>query len=124
MSNPLRIIEINKNIKICTHTLIDNEIVITNTSLHPLTNIKLTLEGQDFSILSQSLIRERGSMEFSPHQNYLEIGNLEPQESAYFEYSFSSNKSLVSLANNFVLTYTIEDNPNSIRHTISELLNL
>ena len=124
MSNSIRIIEINKNIKICAHTLIDNEIIITNTSPYPLNNIRLSLEGQDFSILSQSIIRDRGAIDFPPHQNCLELGNLEPEETAYFEYSFSSSKSLISLANSLVLTYTIDDSSDSIRHTISELLDL
>ncbi len=124
MPNPIRITEINKNIKICTHTLIDNEIIITNTSPYPLNNIRLSLEGQDFSILSQSIIRERGTMDYPPHQNYLDIGNLEPEETAYFEYSFSSTKSLVSLASSLVLTYTIDDSSDNIRQTISELLDL
>ena len=122
MASPLKIVEINKNIKICSTTLIDSEIIITNSSLYPLKNIRLSLEGQDFSILSQSIIRKRGCINFPPTQNCLDIGNLEPNESAYFEYSFSSSKSLISLADSLILTYNIEDSSNNIRYTISELL--
>lgn len=123
MPNSFRVIEINKNIQICSNTLIDNEIIITNTSPYPVNNVTLSLEGQDFSILSQSITRERGAMNFSPHENQIKIGNLEPDETAYFEYSFSSTKSLISLANSLVLTYSIDDSSNNIRHTISELLD-
>ncbi len=122
MCKQIKITEIKNDIQVCNTTLMDNELIITNTSGLTLNNIKISLEGKDYSILSQSIIRERGTFNFPPYQNCLEVGNLAPEESAYFKYTCSSINNLVSLAGNLILTYNLEDDSNNIRYHVSELI--
>ena len=86
--------------------LIQNELRITNISSKDITNLKLIIHAPEATILEQSITRERGSLSFSPETTCLELGNLAPDESAYFEYKFTGNDSLTSLSAHFTLTYT------------------
>lgn len=91
---------------ISTHALIQNELRITNTSSKDITNLKLIIHAPEATILEQSITRERGSLSFSPETTCLELGNLAPDESAYFEYKFTGSDTLTSLSAHFTLTYT------------------
>ena len=88
------------------NSLIQNEPKITNTSSEYITNLKLIIHTPDSAILEQSVTRERGSLSFSPETTCLELGNLAPDESACFEYKFTSANHLTSLSSHFTLTYT------------------
>ena len=85
--------------------LIQNELIITNTSSDYITDLKLIINTPDSSILEQSITRERGSLSFPPETKCLELGNLAPNESACFEYKFTAINDLTSLSSHFTLTY-------------------
>lgn len=91
---------------ISAHALIQNELRITNISSRDITNLKLIIHAPEATILEQSIIRERGSLSFSPETTCLELGNLAPDESACFEYKFTGSDTLTSLSAHFTLTYT------------------
>lgn len=86
-------------------SLIQNELIITNTSSDYITDLKLIINAPDSSILEQSITRERGSLSFPPETKCLELGNLAPNESACFEYKFTAINDLTSLSSHFTLTY-------------------
>lgn len=88
-----------------SNALIQNELIITNTSSQYITDLKLIIQTPDASILEQSITRERGSLSFAPDVKCLELGNLAPDESACFEYKFTSPNHLTSLSPHFTLTY-------------------
>ncbi len=122
MKNVLRLCEINKNIEISSQTLINNEIEITNTSSHYINNLKLIIQTNDFSIIKQSVTRQRGSLDFSPDTYCLELGNLAPEETAYFEYKFCSEKLLPSLSSHLILSYVLDNELAETKEKVSELL--
>lgn len=103
-------------------SLIQNELIITNTSSHYITNLKLMIHTPDSAILEQSITRERGSLSFAPETTCLELGNLAPDESACFEYKFTATNNLTSLSSHFTLTYTDLNNSNVTEKKIVEFL--
>lgn len=122
MINPIKVSEINKTIEITAKTLINNELEITNTSSGYINNLKIMIHNSDFSILEQAIIRRRGSLNFSPTENCLELGNLAPDESAFFEYKFTSSSSLYSLCPHLTLSYHLEDAAEETNLTVADLL--
>lgn len=110
--NPLiKITEVTKNIPGSDHPVCLNELKITNVSSQYLNNLKLVINPDDACILEQFVRRERGSLAFAPDTTCLELGNLAPDESAYFEYKFTSKPNQISLTPNFSLIYTDENHP-------------
>lgn len=103
-------------------SLIQNELTITNTSSHYITNLKLIIHTPDSAILEQSITRERGSLSFAPETTCLELGNLAPDESACFEYKFTTTNNLTSLSSHFTLTYTDLNNAHITEKKIVEFL--
>ena len=122
MINPIKVSEINKTIEITASTLFNNELEITNTSSGYINNLKIVIQNSDFSILEQAIIRRRGALHFSPTEHCLELGNLAPEESAFFEYKFTSSSSLSSLSPHLTLSYCLEDTPEETKLTVSDLL--
>lgn len=122
MLNPIKVSEINKTIEVSTQTLINNELEITNTSSGYINNLKILIQGNDFSILEQAIIRQRGSLNFSPTENCLELGNLAPEESAFFEYKFISSRSLSSLSSHLTISYSLDSASEERKQIVAELL--
>lgn len=75
-----------------------NQIRITNTSDCFINNLKLNISTPDFALLEQTIIRERGSLCYDCVLDSLDLGNLAPDETALFEYKYSTEgeKSLLS----------------------------
>lgn len=65
----------------------ENSIRIINKTDQPLTNIRLIFEDFNINILEYKIVRERGSLSYTPPLNFIELGNLFPDESAelYFK---------------------------------------
>lgn len=122
MQKPITISETCTLKESSADSLIQNELKITNTSSHYLTNLKLIIHTPDSTILEQSITRERGSLSFAPETTCLELGNLAPDESACFEYKFTATNNLTSLSPHFTLTYTDLNNANVTEKKIVEFL--
>ena len=105
------------------NSLIQNELKITNTSSQYITNLKLIIHTPDSAILEQSVTRARGSLSFSPETTCLELGNLAPDESACFEYKFTSANNLTSLSSHFTLAYTDSNDSRVTEKKILDFLN-
>ena len=101
--------------------LIQNKLRITNISSQDITNLKLIIHTSEATILEQSIIRERGSLSFSPETTCLELGNLAPDESACFEYKFTPTHDLTSLSPHFTLTYTDLSDSKAIEKQLTHL---
>lgn len=80
---------------------IHEQIKITNTSDDYLNDVLLTIDTKNCPLTYQVVKRERGTLDFSPPTLKVELGNLAPNESAYFEYK---GKLLNSLINQLSLT--------------------
>lgn len=78
---------------------------ITNISTDYVNDLKLIIDDHDHLLLEQFVKRERGSLSFSPEITCLELGNLAPEESAYFEYKLSNPNALPSFHEQISLTY-------------------
>ncbi|MEG0013781.1 MAG: hypothetical protein RSD26_02330 [Cellulosilyticaceae bacterium] len=65
----------------------ENSIRIINKTNQPLTNIRLIFEDFNINISEYKIVRERGSLSYTPPLNFIELGNLFPNESAelYFK---------------------------------------
>lgn len=122
MQKPITISETCTLKESSADSLIQNELIITNTSSHYITNLKLMIHTPDSAILEQSITRERGSLSFAPETTCLELGNLAPDESACFEYKFTATNNLTSLSSHFTLTYTDLNNSNVTEKKIVEFL--
>lgn len=122
MQKPITISETCTLKESSADSLIQNELIITNTSSHYITNLKLMIHTPDSAILEQSITRERGSLSFAPETTCLELGNLAPDESACFEYKFTATNNLTSLSSHFTLTYTDLNNANVTEKKIVEFL--
>lgn len=105
MKSCIHISEVNKACEISPIPTLLNELKITNISPQFITDLKLIIHDTN-PILQQSVTRERGSLTLDPHTSCLELGNLAPDESAYFEYKFSTPNHLPSLTDHFSLMYT------------------
>lgn len=108
----IHISEINKSCEINPTPSLTNELKITNISSEFISDLKLIIRDTN-GILHQCVTRERGTLTFEPHTTYLELGNLGPDESAYFEYKFATPTHLPSLTSSFSLLYT-ETTPDGV----------
>lgn len=122
MQKPITISETCTLKEVSSDSLIQNELIITNTSSHYITNLKLIIHTPDSTILEQSITRERGSLSFAPETTCLELGNLAPDESACFEYKFTAINNLTSLSSHFTLSYTDLDSSHMTEKKIVEFL--
>lgn len=122
MQKPITISETCILKEVSCDSLIQNELTITNTSSHYITNLKLIIHTPDSTILEQSITRERGSLSFAPETTCLELGNLAPDESACFEYKFTAINNLTSLSSHFTLSYTDLDTSHMTEKKIVEFL--
>lgn len=86
-------------------TLVSKQIKITNTSTDYINDLKLIIHGHELNILAQSVTRLRGSLSFDSDTQCLNLGNLAPNETAYFEYQFLSPSNLSSLSSHFSICY-------------------
>lgn len=123
MKNPIAISEITKEVNTASPFLINNQIKITNTSEDFVNNVKLLIHTPSFTICEESVIRQRGIMSFTPETQCLDLGNLAPNESAYFEYKFLSPSSLSSLSQHFSITYTDAANTTVSEKKIADYLS-
>lgn len=87
--------------------LIHEKIKITNVSSDYIHNLTLLIDDKDHALVEQLVIRNRGSLSFEPAITLLELGNLAPDESAYFDYKYASDKSS-SFTDHISLTYNKE----------------
>ena len=103
----LQIIEILKTTEDPATHLVHEQIKITNISTDYINNLKLIIDDKDHALVEQLVTRERGSLSFSPTTTCLELGNLAPNESAYFEYKYTppSNLAPLSFTEHISLTY-------------------
>lgn len=76
-----------------------NSIRITNRTDKPLTNIKLTFEELGITISEYKIIRERGSLSYTPPLNFIELGNLFPDESAELCFKIEPSDALLPFPN-------------------------
>lgn len=91
------------------NNLLTVQLVITNTSNDYITNVMLTRSDTDLSLLSQQIIRQRGSLSLDPSAKELAIGNLAPDESAYLEYQLPKNQTRQALTSHINVTYTTDN---------------
>lgn len=108
MNHPITICETTQKNTLCPSPLISSQIEITNISDQFINNVKLTIHDVPFTICEEAVIRERGALSFDPDTQCLELGNLAPHESAYFEYKFFAPCSHVSLSDHFFISYTAD----------------
>lgn len=102
--------------------LINNCIKITNTSENFIHDVRLTIQSDQLPIFEEAVIRQRGSLSFDPSIQCLELGNLAPFESAYFEYKFLSPTSTSSLCDHFSISYVADTHPQRIEQKLTEYL--
>lgn len=89
----------------------ENLIRLVNYSSEPLINIKLLLTDSHLNIIEYMIIRERGTLTFSPPLEFIELGNLYPEESAEIRYKSSSENldtnSYLSFLDNLKISYSL-----------------
>ncbi len=88
-----------------SNELIVKQIKLTNISTTYISDLKLLILDNPVPIVESAIIRERGALSFEGNITLLEMGNLAPAETAYFEYTFKSTPEFPSLSNNILLTY-------------------
>ncbi|MDF2879315.1 MAG: hypothetical protein K0S30_2411 [Clostridia bacterium] len=122
MNTILKVSEVIENLSHTSEANIKAQIKITNTSDSYINNLKLIIEPKEIAILEQCIIRQRGSLSFDPIVNNLEVGNLAPDESAYFEYAFKPSSSAASLLDQMHISYTPERSNKEISTQARSLL--
>ena len=122
MKNHLAIAEFSKTTDSSIPGLVSNLLKITNTSTDFINNIKLTIDADKLPICEEVIIRQRGALSFDPTTQCLELGNLAPNETAYFEYKFISPSSLTSLSDHFLISYCEEEAPCSIEKKVADFI--
>lgn len=88
--------------------LIHEQIEITNVSSDYINDLKLFIDDKEHSLAWQLVTRNRGSLSFEPEIKELNLGNLAPDESAYFDYKYRSDKPS-SFSEHISLTYSKEN---------------
>lgn len=91
---------------------ITNHIKITNISETMLTNVTVCLNDTLPELSKLLVVRERGSLDFSPNTSKICLGNLYPDETAYVYYTIGSekpeSKSSLSTNQNIKIMFTPE----------------
>ncbi len=103
---PLEITEVFSKTYDTATGLIHEQLKITNISSDYINNLKLIIKDKEHALLEQQITRERGSLSFSPTTTCLDLGNLAPEESAFFEYKYSPKSIPTSFTNYISLTYS------------------
>ena len=85
--------------------LIHEQIRITNTSCDYVHNVKLIVNDVEHALVEQLISRERGALSFAPTTTCLNVGNLAPNESAYFDYKYKDSSNLSTFTSCISLTY-------------------
>ena len=122
MNSILKISETTQNITSTPDICIKAQIKITNTSNTYINNLKLIIQPKEASILEQCIIRQRGSLSFDTAFDQLDVGNLAPDETAYFEYAFRPAPDIYSLSSQIVIRYTPEYSSDEIVENVTDLL--
>lgn len=123
MNAILKISEITENITTLSDIHIRAQIKMTNTSNSYINNLKLIIKAKEIAILEKSVIRQRGSLSFDDEVNELDVGNLAPDETAYFEYAFKPLEDIHSLSSQMTISYTPEYSGSEVSENIVELLS-
>ncbi|WP_069998954.1 hypothetical protein [Cellulosilyticum sp. I15G10I2] len=123
MSSILKISEVTQNISATSDSCIKAQIKITNTSNAYINNLKLIIKPKEIPILEQCIIRQRGALSFDTAFDQLDVGNLAPDETAYFEYAFKPAKDICSLSSQIIIRYTPEYSNMEIMANVTDLLD-
>ncbi|MBP3888810.1 MAG: hypothetical protein J6F30_14370 [Cellulosilyticum sp.] len=123
VNNPLEVIEVFSKTYDATTGLIHERLKITNISSDYINNLKLIISDQEHALLEQQVTRERGSLSFEPTTSCLELGNLGPDESAFFEYKYSSKSLPTSFTDCISLTYGDADKASFPEKKIVEFIS-
>lgn len=99
------------------------QIKITNVSPDYIHNLKLIIDDSEHSLVTQLIKRERGALSFEPPLNCLELGNLAPEESAYFEYTYKEIPESASFISHLSLTYGNESDNVTHQKKVVEFLS-
>ncbi|MBE6023212.1 MAG: hypothetical protein E7231_08270 [Cellulosilyticum sp.] len=109
---------------------IHGQLKITNVSSDYIQNLKLMIDDKEHMLLEQLVSRERGSLTFPPSTVCLELGNLAPNESAYFEYkcNLSSSTTIsqsepLSFTQCLSISYGDDTHSSPPKKQVSELLS-
>ncbi len=99
---------------------LEGRIIFTNVSNLFLNNVTLNLSIKNSSIIEQSIVRERGALCFDNTDESLIIGNLAPNESAYYYYKLKAEdtNNKIDGLDTIKITY-IEENSNLITEVLS-----
>ncbi|PHV70201.1 hypothetical protein CS063_12035 [Sporanaerobium hydrogeniformans] len=122
MHTLLQISELTKA-PLSANEIIVKQIKITNISHSYINDLKLLLPCETSSIVESAIIRERGSLSFEGNITALEMGNLAPSETAYFEYSFKATPESSSLSPHILLSYIDEDTGQKATNQLNLLLD-
>lgn len=106
---PLEITEFFSQTHDTAKGLVHEQLKITNISSEYINNLKLIIEDEGHILHEQEITRERGSLSFAPTTTCLELGNLAPEESALFEYTYSATSLPSFFAHHISLTYSNAD---------------
>lgn len=106
-NNPLKIIETTYELEDMSLSII-NRLEIINSSQRYMNNVKLTISNNS-SIINQRIIRERGELTVDSTIHLLELGNLAPNETAYFEYTMLPESNTFPAKPKLLVSYTPED---------------
>ena len=87
--------------------LIHEQIQITNVSSDYIHDLTLLIDDKEHTLVEQLVTRSRGSLSFEPQIKELPLGNLAPQESAYFDYKYTASTPS-SFTEHISLTYSKE----------------
>lgn len=98
------------------------QLQITNASPSYIHNLKLIVNTKETSILPQCIIRQRGTLCFETPLEEVDVGNLAPDETAYFEYAFKPQEDSSSLSSHILVEYTAENSTDVIYEKINDLL--
>ncbi len=122
MSILLKISEITEANSAASASPIKAQLKITNASDTYINNLKLIISDHKNAITEQCIIRPRGSLCLDTILDQLELGNLAPDETAYFEYAFKPSEDLFSLSGNMIIRYTPERSEEEICEKIMDFL--
>ncbi len=114
--------ELNKTPS-ASNELMVKQVKLTNISTAYISDLKLLISGTPVPIVESVIIRERGALSFEGNITLLEMGNLAPAETAYFEYTFPSTPEVPSLSNNILLTYHDDCTGKNATSQLNHLLN-
>ena len=96
----------------------NNHIKITNISNTMLNNVTLYLPDIKAHLASIMVVRERGSLSFTPDIDKICLGNLYPEETAYLYYTMNSSAPSSSLFKQLPkIVFLPEDNKTSSNNT-------